>query len=110
MEQTAILVWALIPMLFFALFVFPAFRLKRAIYKVIKIFRRQESSCFKGVKGPDELGLRPSGLLDGILRFKDFKVYALQVLMKEDVVWITDDDRLCLKEEKAREFMQKYGL
>ncbi|MBI4496167.1 MAG: hypothetical protein HY697_04445 [Deltaproteobacteria bacterium] len=106
--------WALLLMIvitFFSLglLVIPALRLKRAIYQVIDRFRTLEGSCLTGVTSIDELGLRSPSLLDGLLRHRDFKPYALQALILEEVVGL-EQKGLCLREERVPYFMKKYRL
>ncbi len=111
MDTTTVLFWTvLITLVYLGFFILPALRLKNAIYQVIDRFDGAESSCLGGVKSMDELGLQKNpGLMDGLLRSKDFRPYALQVLMQEEVVH-HDNEMLCLRHDKLRNFMQKYRL
>lgn len=109
MDPFSLLVIA-VPLVFMALFLLPALRLKRALYQVIDRFRGLDSACLAGIGSLEELGLRPPGLLDGLFPHKDFRPYALQVLIMENVVQLTGDKGLCLREERVGGFMQKYRL
>jgi hypothetical protein len=67
---------------------------------VIAIFRNNSALDKKTAKTIDELGLRPRGFMDGMLRGRDFKPYALDALVKAEIVKSTEDGRLYLVEEK----------
>jgi hypothetical protein len=110
METSTVVLWMfLITFVYLGLFILPAIRLKKAIYQMIEHFRGLQSSCLTGVRTMDELGMRNPGLLDGFLRSRDFRPYALQVLIQEDVVK-HENEMLCLREDKLRDFMLKYKL
>ncbi len=53
--------------------------------------------------------MRDPGVLDGFIRSRDFRPYALQVLIQENVVQ-HENDMLCLREDRLRDFMAKYRL
>jgi hypothetical protein len=67
---------------------------------VIKIFRQNSALDKKTAKTLDELGLRPRGFVEGMFHTRDFKPYALDALVKAEVVKSTEDGRLYLNEEK----------
>ena len=83
-----------------ALFVIPQWRLRRAISQVIRIFQQLNAIGVKNAKTIDELGLRPRTLMEGMLKGRDFKPYALRALIKAEVIQMTEDGRLYLSEEK----------
>ncbi len=82
------------------MFIIPRWRLKRAIRQVIDIFREHNAVSAKNAKTIDELGLRPRGLMERMLRTRDYKPYALTALMNAGVVKTTEDGKLYLSEEK----------
>ncbi len=111
MEVNVFVTWViLIALLYMALVIIPGWRLRRAITQVIEVFRGQGAACFKDVKSIDELGLRPRSMMENLFRTRDFKPYALQLLIKEEVVHVEPNEYLCLEEEKVPGFLQKYGL
>ena len=81
-------------------FVLPRIRIRRAVGQVVDIFERNNALDVRSAKTVDELGLRPPTFLDGMLRMRDFKPYALQILMHTEVVRQTDGGRLYLSEGK----------
>jgi hypothetical protein len=92
------------------MFVIPGWRLQRAIRQVIKIFRKHNATDVKNAKTDNELGLRPLGILERMWRLRDYKPYALTVMMKAGVVRQTEDGRLYLSEEKlSASTLSKYA-
>lgn len=83
-----------------ALFIVPQWRLKRAIPKVIRIFREYYATGSKNAKTVDELGFKPQGTLQRMLKGRDYKQYALKALMKAEIIQATEDGRLYLSEDK----------
>lgn len=81
-------------------FVLPRIRIKRAINQVVAIFERNSALDARSAKTIDELGLTPPTFLEGMLRMRDFKPYALQILMKADVILQTDGGRLYLAQDR----------
>jgi hypothetical protein len=81
-------------------FVLPRIRIKRAVNQVVAIFERNNALDARSAKTIDELGLRPPTFLEGMLRMRDFKPYALQMLMHHEVVRQTDGGRLYLAQGK----------
>ncbi len=99
MSGTAILVIFIVVMVV-ALFFVPRWRMKRSGRQVIRIFRDHNATSAKNAKTIDELGLRPKGMMDGMLRGRDYKPYALSALEKGEIVLRTEDDRYYLSEDK----------
>jgi len=66
----------------------------------VAIFERNNALDARSAKTIDALGLRPPTVLEGMLRMRDFKPYALQILMKTEVVSQTDGGRLYLSQDK----------
>ena len=86
-----------------AMFVVPQWLTKRAIPQVIRIFRAHNAIGIKNAKTIDELGLRPRGMLEQMFKRRDYKQYALNTLMRFEIVQMTEDGRLYLSEEKLNE-------
>ena len=100
MSTNALLALLIIIVAILGLFVLPRMRIRRAVSQVIAIFERHSAVDVRSAKTIDELGLRPPTFLEGMLRMRDFKPYALQMLMKADVVCQTDGGRLYLLKDK----------
>jgi len=75
-------------------------RMSRAVKQVVAIFERNNALDLRSAKTIDELKLKPRTFLEGIGRIRDFKPYALKVLMDADVVCQTDGGRLYLLQDK----------
>ena len=80
-----------------------AFRGRRAISKVIEIFRQHNALRINDAKTVEELGLEKPDFAQRIMRGRDFKQYALQILIKRGVICETEDGRLYMVEEKLNE-------
>jgi len=92
------------------MFVIPGWRLGRAIRQVIQIFRKHNAISVKNARTDSELGLRPLGILERMFRLRDYKPYALTVMIKAGVVQQTEDGRLYLSEEKlSASTLSKYA-
>ena len=83
-----------------AMFIFPQWRLKRAIPQVIRIFREHNAIGIKNAKTIDELGLQPRGVLQQMFKRRDYKQYAVNALMRVEIIQMTEDGRLYLSEER----------
>jgi len=75
-------------------------RMKRALRQVILIFREHTATSSRNAKTIDELGLSPQGMMGGMFRGRDYKQYALSMLMKSEIVQATEDGRLYLSEDR----------
>ena len=100
MDTTALFILFLVILAILGFWVLPRIRIKRATNQVVVIFERNNALDARSAKTIDELGLRPPTLLEGMLRIRDFKPYALQILMKAEVVCQTDGGRLYLSQDK----------
>ena len=77
-----------------------AFRGRRAMFKVIEIFRQHNALGINDAKTLQELGLEERDFAQRIMRGRDFKQYALQILIKRGVIYVTEDGRLYMVENK----------
>ncbi len=87
------------------LFVIPGLLLRKAISQVISVFRRNHSFCTETPKTIEELGLAPQNQLNGFFKARDYKPYALQVLIRAGVVRLGEEGKMCLLEDKTSEFL-----
>ena len=97
---TTILIVLIVVFMLLVLLIVPQLFLKRAINKVIQIFREHNAIGINNSKTIDELGLRPPGMMERMFRGRDYKQYALKTLIKAAIVQTTEDGRLYLSEEK----------
>ncbi len=100
-----LLVSAVLVLLLALVFLIRLYMMRRAIKQVIEIFRKRHSLCPSNAKTIDELGLAPPDFIDRIVRKKDYKPYALQVLIKLGIVRMVGDGRVCMSEERLRDVM-----
>ena len=87
-----------------ALLVIPRWLIGRASRQVIRIFRENNAVDSKTARTVDELGLRPPGVLERMMRRRDYKPHALNALLQAGVIKTTEDGRLYLSEEKLASF------
>ena len=100
MNTTALFILLIIILAILGFFVLPRMRIRQAVNRVVAIFERNNALDVRSAKTIDELGLRPPTFLEGMMRMRDFKPYALQILMKAEVVHQTDGGRLYLIQDK----------
>ena len=90
----------------FALIIFVyAFRGRRALFKVIEIFRQHNALRINEAKTLSELGLEPPDLLQRMMRGRDYKQYAVRILIKKGVIQATEDGRFYMVESKLDEVL-----
>jgi hypothetical protein len=99
----------LIILLLLALFFIPRWLVRRAARQVIKIFREYNASESKNARTIDELGLRPPGMMQRMMRRRDYKPYALDALMRVGVIQATEDGKLYLSEARLSELGMEKG-
>ena len=73
-----------------------AFQSKRALFKVIGIFCQHEALGIRDAKTLRELGLESPDFFQKMVRPRDYKQYALQILIKRGMVSVTEDGKLFL--------------
>jgi len=100
MSSNALFILLLVILAVLGLWVLPRMRIKRAINQVVAIFENKNALDVRSARTINELGLRPPTFLESMMRMRDFKPYALQVLMKAEVVLETDGGRLYLSQDR----------
>ncbi len=98
--NSVIIIVLIIVLALLAMFVVPQWRLRRAIRQVIRIFREHSAIDIKNARTVDELGLRRRRMLEGMLKGRDYKQYAVSALMKAEIIQATEDGRLYLLEDR----------
>ena len=73
---------------------------RRAVFRVIEIFYEHDALGIYGAKTLNELGLERPDFLQRMTRPRDYRQTALQVLIREGVVNVTEDGRVYMIEEK----------
>ena len=79
--------------------VLPQFLVMRTVPKVIRIFRQNNAVGAKNAKPIEELGLKQRSVIENMLRRRDYKPRALQLLISANIVQMTEDGKLYLDEE-----------
>lgn len=77
-----------------------AFFTKKAIFRVIEIFYQHNAVGIKGAKTLHELGLEPPDFFQRITRPRDYKQYALQILVKRGIILENEDGKVYLAQER----------
>jgi hypothetical protein len=70
------------------------------MHSVIHIFRQHNALTIKDAKTADELDLGPKPFMSKLSKPRDYKPYALQILIGANIVRVTEDGRLYLAEEQ----------
>jgi len=97
-------------LLLLGLFIIPRWLMRRAARQVVKIFREHNATDSKNARTIDELGLRPPGVMERMMRRRDYKPHALNALIKAEIVQATEEGRLYLSEAKLAELGLEKGV
>ena len=100
MDSNGLFILLVVILAILGFFVLPRIRIRRAVNQVMAVFERNNALDVRSAKTADELGLRPPTVLNGMLRMRDFKPYALQILMQTEMVRQTDGGKLYLAEDR----------
>lgn len=100
MDNNALFILLIVILAILGFLVLPRIRIRRAVNQVMAILERNDALDVRSAKTIDELGLRSPTFLEGMLRMRDFKPYALQILMHTEVVRQTDGGRLYLAQDR----------
>ncbi len=73
---------------------------RRAIFKVIEIFYQNHALTMKGAKTRHELGLDRPDFLQRMMKPRDYKQYALQILIKREIILEDQEGKLHMVEER----------
>jgi len=73
---------------------------RRAIFKVVEIFYQHHALEMKGAKTRHELGLERPDFVQRMMRPRDYKQYALQILIKREIILEDEEGKLYMVEER----------
>ena len=76
------------------------FMTKRAMFQVIRILKFSGAVNTEGAKTITELRLNPPPLRERLMKMRDYKPKALQLLLSLEVVQYSEDGRIFLSESK----------
>jgi len=80
---------------------------KRAIFKVIEIFCQHRAIGGDGAMTRRELGLERPDFFQKMMKPRDYKQYALQLLMKREIILETAEGKLYMVEERLDETLRR---
>jgi len=83
------------------------FLTRRAMFKVIEIFYQHGALGASSAKTQQELGLERPDFLQRMTRPRDYKQNALQILMKEGIINVSEDGRLFMVEGKLDQNLRR---
>jgi len=95
-----LLVFLVIVLLILVAYYLSRYLFKRAVRQVIWRFRAKGAINPKSAATLEELGLAPRKFLENMFKTRDYKPYALQLLIEADVVRPTPDGRFFLSESE----------
>jgi hypothetical protein len=84
-----------------------AFNMRRAISRVIEIFYQHHALAIQGAKTLRELGLERGDFVQRMMKPRDYKQYAIQILMKKGILCATEDGKLYLIEDNLDPKMRR---
>lgn len=93
-----ILLFCIIIVLLIAAFFYSRYRMKKALREVINIFRLKEALDEDSAKTREELGLVPPSLLTRMMSQRDYKPYALQLMLGAGIIQTTTENKYYLSE------------
>ncbi len=109
-NTSTLLFWVILLAFFWlGIFVIPNLLLRQAVSQVLDIFRQSHSLCSESPKTANELGLVPPSLVGRLFKRRDYKPYALQLLIKSGMVRLTREGKMCLLENKLPGFQRSNG-
>ncbi len=80
---------------------------KKAVGRVLEVFRKHNAVGPQRAKTVAELGLTPPSLMEKFTRMRDYRQTALGILIKTGIVQTTEEGKLFLPEEKLGELISK---
>jgi hypothetical protein len=97
---SAFLIIILVVVAFGGTFFVRAFFTRRAIFKVVKIFYQHHALGIHDAKTLRELGLERPDFVRRMMKPRDYKQYALEILIKRGIINVNADGRLYMVEER----------
>ena len=111
--SAVILIVVVVGIFLFMLLVGVPWRIRRAMRQMIQVCREQNATSAKNAITMAELGIKPRTLLRPLL-LRDYKKPALDMLVKEEIIKMTEDSKFYIVEENItgttlEEPMSRYG-
>jgi len=99
--QNVLMIGLLLVLFILGVYVIPNWRFKRTARQVIATFRNKGAVTPQGAKTLEDLGFQTRrSFMEQLLKGRDFKMYAIQAMLKGELVKVTDDGRFYLIEDK----------
>ena len=99
MIPTILLLCSILLLLILAYY-YSKYRMNKAIKEVIRIFRVKNALDDESARTKEELGLMPPGILMRLMRQRDYKPYALQLLQGAEIIQVTIENKYFLSETR----------
>ena len=96
-DVAIIVILAVIALL--ALLVLPDLLTRRAIPSVLRTFREHSATGISSAKTMDELGLSSRTMIERLTKPRDYRLRALQFLIRVNIIQVTEDGKLYLSED-----------
>ena len=80
---------------------------RRAIFKVIEIFYQHHALGMKGAKTRHELGLERPDFFQKMMKPRNYKQVALQILLKREIILEDEEGRVYLVEERLDQNLKR---
>ena len=80
---------------------------RRAIFKVIEIFYQHHALSMKDAKTRHELGLDRPDFFQKMVKLRDYKQSALQILLKREIILEDEEGRLYMVEERLDQNLRR---
>lgn len=94
-----LLIALMVVILLVILFVYRPWRVKRAAYQVIDLFRAHNATTAKNALTLEELRISTPNILEAGFRFKDYKKDALDIMVRKGIIQTTDEFKFYLSEQ-----------
>jgi hypothetical protein len=83
------------------------FRSRRAIFKVLEIFCRHGALGVYEAKSLCDLGLERPDFIQRMVKPRDYKQYALQILVKQGIISVNEEGEFYLLEDRLEPSLRR---
>lgn len=97
MLNTFIFILVIIGLLVLAFFL-SRMRMKRSLQQVIKIFREKGALDPHNAMTKEELGITPQSIIERMYKVRDYKPYALQLMVEAEIIIFDEEGKFYLSE------------
>ncbi len=97
MLNTIIFILFIIGLLVLAFFL-SRMRMKRSLQQVLKIFREKGALDHHNAMTREELGITPQSIIERMYKVRDYKPYALQLMVEAGIIIFDEEGKFYLSE------------